>query len=923
IELTCKDTAGRTITQSEYLNYYEDLYYSSESLYYRFANQKVESASNSAYQYYSGYTATYALGERVGIQLLENSLEPVDAQGNTLYTLVQDGILDSGVVPATSFSFTQNERYLPNLTVVGAYFDGRHIYPVSSCSVLYDPAEHELSLSVTPDRNTYRPGDKVSLDVAVTDASGAPVSTDISVSVVDEAVFALAGQNIDPLGTLYQSVYSYTLAAFTSYNQYAFDRFNDGGGKGGGGGGMETGGGDMPRGQFKDTAAVLSATTDQDGRAALSFTLPDNLTSWRITGVTVTDDLCAGTARTNINTTIPLFVSPVYNTTYVEGDDIAFTARAYGDKVTNDTEVAFTTTVTTGKRKKEEQTLTLPAGEFAQFDFGKLAAGDYTVLFGAQADGESDAVEHSFTVKKSALEMPLSRGVTQGEVSGLRAEKYPVWLGFYDSQYAEYIQTLEHLAGQYGSRADQQTAYAVAAGLLKQFADDDEILTTLQSSDAITADFADYQRSSGGVCLHSYDYPDVQLTARAAVAAPELFNTETMVSYLDEVVNTGWYELTNTCAAIMGLAALRQPVLTDAKAMLKNASALSDIGILYLTLALAYLGDTDGARAAYDTYIAPHIVTGEQWSYYDVPAVSDDGEIIYTEDGSVMKADTGKGDYDRFDDALTLTGAKLERTALVMLLAQQTGLADTDALLRYVRDNSSYDVSTLSEQTAYVNHFVPAYTDTAVVSYNRGLFPTTLELKKGGIRYIPFNKNQLAKSNVTVKNGDVGILASYTGTPDSLAKDPSTEITVSKSIRKQDAGPLNAGDLALVSITVTFGGDAPTGQYDIAEWVPSSLRFQSAFYPGYGTNGIWLDSQEGQRLTMSLYYSGNDTIPTDGPPTQNNTYTIAYYARCVTDGDSRVDSTYVIHRPSGAMNFTEQATLSLGDAFKPIDLTSK
>lgn len=924
IELSCKDTAGMKVINSVYLSYYGDFDNDGEIndlKYYRYANTKedIQDYRGSYYGWYNwnGSTASYELGETVGIQLLENA-RPAEAKGTILYTVLQDKIIDRGIAMGqTAFSFTETEKHLPNVNIAGAYFDGRHVFPVSYCSATFNPKAREVELTVTPDKTDYRPGDKVSLTIEAKDKSGKPVQGELVVSVADEAVFAIAPQYADPAQSLYQSVYYYNIVTFASYVQHSF--FNSGGGKGGGGdGGART--------DFKDTAFFLPTQTDINGKALVSFTLPDNLTSWRITTVSVAEaagKLIGGADITNVSAKLPLFVSPVYNTIYIEGDDIAFTARAYGDKVVNITPVDFTATVSDGGKVNKELKTTNTADEYAQFSFGKLAAGSYKVTFKAQTGGESDAVEVPFTVKQSGIEMQVSREVAANEVSSLSPLKYPVWLGFYDSQYKDYMKTLDNLLASGGQRADQQVAYEVASRLMRQYAEKEDILPEPEQK----TDFSDYQEPGGGVRVYSYDSTDVQLTARAAAAAPELFNTENMIRYFNDILKSGYWQTTEVAAAIMGLAALKQPVLTDAKAMLKKSDVLLDLDYLYLTAALAYLGDTDAAQKAYDAYIAPSIVTNEAWAYYDVTvhprAVTDEFTGYQQESGVVSAADSGKGGS-MPQDALTQTGANLKRTALTMLIAMKLNHGDTEKLLSYIRDNSAYDVATLLEQTAYLQGFVPKTTDTAVVAFNKGLFPTNLELKKSGIRYVPFDKSQLAKANITVKNGSVGIVAAYTGVPGSLSSKPSSDITIEKTITPENGGTLKAGELVRVNIKVHMTENAPVGVYNLSEWVPSSLRFDSAVYEATADGGIWLDAKEGQRLTMCLYRSGDPYSKRGEQPKQKTDYSFTYLARCVTEGDSKVDSTYIVNRASGATAFTKSGDMiSVKGGFRQSVTTSK
>lgn len=915
IQMSYKDTTGRAVTQDEYINYYQERYYSTQQKTYRFVNDKTESADRARAWYDSlGYSAQYALGETVSISLQENGVKA--SGGRLLYTLVQDGVKSFAVAENGTFSFAQSEQYIPNMQVIGAYFDGTHIYPVNPCSVTFDTSQRALTVEVQPDREQYRPGDKVTLELTAKDAQGRPAAADIAVSVVDEALFALADQSVTPLAGLYSPIYYPTVEQFASYNQYNFDGYDGEGGKGGGG--PETGGGGdrEQRDNFLDTAAFLTAVTDKNGKARLSFSLPDNLTSWRITTAAITTDLQAGATVTNISTQLPLFVSAIYNTVYIEGDSVAFLLRAYGDSLSQESDVTYTAVVSDAKKRKEEKTATQKVQQgVAYLDFGMLAAGDYKVTFRAQSGDERDAVEYPFTVKKSALELSISREITPEQASSLTAEKYPVWLGFYDKQYAEYIKTIEYLASQYGDRSDQRTASVVATALLKEYADDDEKFS--KQYDDRDTELAVYQKQDGGIRVYTYDYPDVQLTARMATAAGDRYNAEATRQYLDRYLNYSWYEQTEVCAAIMGLAVLKQPVLTDAKIMIKRAQTLTDLDILYLCVALSYLGDEETAVQAYNTYIAPKVKRNDYWSYYDSSMNKKDASA---QDEAGIMQESGKGGQIAAQSEI---GANLQHTALLLLLAQKTGCADADALVRYARENSAYDISVLPELTAYVTHFMPSGNDTAVVRFNRFLLPTTLELKKGGIRYVPFTKNQLIKSNIAVTGGEVGITAHYTGMPDALANTASSDISITKAIARKGGGLLKVGDLAEITLTVTMGENAPTGLYNVNEWVPSSLRYQSVVYPiGINTGGIWINMRESQRMRLAFYHQGGLSLEESVSGKRQNTYSVTYYARCVAESDSAVDSTYVVHAASGAFNATPKSTLPVAEGAKSQTLSS-
>ena len=111
--------------------------------------------------------------------------------------------------------------------------------------------------------------------------------------MVDESVFAIQDQQVDLIGQLYRNVYSPYITAKASYVEYDLSEI-DGGGKGGGAG-DEMG---PMRSEFLDTAVFQQLVCDQQGKASVSFQLPDNVTDWRITAAA----LCGKKAGDNIGT---------------------------------------------------------------------------------------------------------------------------------------------------------------------------------------------------------------------------------------------------------------------------------------------------------------------------------------------------------------------------------------------------------------------------------------------------------------------------------------------------------------------------------------------------------------------------------------------------------------------------------------------
>ncbi len=193
-------------------------------------------------------------------------------------------------------------------------------------------AEKELQVKLTADcgRQTAdsgppsvvcRPQDNAKLTLEATDSAGQPVEAEFSLALVDKAVLSLVDDTSVPLLKAFYTRRGLSVQTSSSLMR-SVDRLNDAiqqGDKGGGGGD----GADAPpvRRDFRDTAYWNAhVTTDAAGRAQLSITLPDNLTTWSLTAKGVSLDTRVGEARTEVISTKDLLLRPVTPRFFVQGD---------------------------------------------------------------------------------------------------------------------------------------------------------------------------------------------------------------------------------------------------------------------------------------------------------------------------------------------------------------------------------------------------------------------------------------------------------------------------------------------------------------------------------------------------------------------------------------------------------------------------
>ncbi|MCB0185519.1 MAG: hypothetical protein KDE31_14725, partial [Caldilineaceae bacterium] len=154
------------------------------------------------------------------------------------------------------------------------------------------PVNKRLSVTVTPDRAGYAPREEATLTIRVQDEGGNPVRAELSLAVVDEAIYQLSE---DLSADLYATFYGKRPLGVATFDSMAPTRTLNGYG-GGGGGGFAP---DNPRQDFPDTAYWLPAvTTDESGVATITVSLPDTLTSWRaiVKAITAATQVGAGGA---------------------------------------------------------------------------------------------------------------------------------------------------------------------------------------------------------------------------------------------------------------------------------------------------------------------------------------------------------------------------------------------------------------------------------------------------------------------------------------------------------------------------------------------------------------------------------------------------------------------------------------------------
>jgi uncharacterized protein YfaS (alpha-2-macroglobulin family) len=300
---------------------------------------------------------TYQPGDTAQI-LVQSPFSPAEG----LLTVNRSGIIytqrfqiEDGTA---TLSIPIEEQYIPNINIQidltgstsrvddqGNVLENapkRPAYAVGQLTLKIPPLNHTLSVEVTPAQKELAPGQEATLSLQVKDAEGNPAAdAEVAVVVVDEAILALTNYQIsDPVSLFYtergldlSSFYSRasiilvnplslmqaanqardnSLMSFAAPQAVESTRVVEEMVVSKEAGARDDGSASTAikiRSDFNPLAAFLpSVHTDGDGRAQVTFKLPDNLTRYRVMVVAVHADRQFGTAETNLTARLPLMV---------------------------------------------------------------------------------------------------------------------------------------------------------------------------------------------------------------------------------------------------------------------------------------------------------------------------------------------------------------------------------------------------------------------------------------------------------------------------------------------------------------------------------------------------------------------------------------------------------------------------------------
>lgn len=344
----------------------------------------------------------YEVGETAKLLIkspYDNAKALITAERGTIqdYWIVD---VDNGLY---EHEFPIKESYAPNIYLSALLFSDDPEVKHGQVRYSIGTNKNDLVVDVTANKTHYLPGEEVTLTVETKDHWGKSVPAEVSLAVADLSVLALKGNPKKNPTVFFYDGFPLSVTTESNIKNILHEVDIPLGTKGGGGADPD----DLAkkkRGVFKDTAFwEASVRTDQTGKATVTFTLPDNLTTWQVEGLGITKDTKLGVDYSEFTTKKDLMAVPLKPRFVVPGDTFSLGAKVFNqtDKDAKvKVELESDTLVFTDS---QEESVSIDAGESKTVYFNVVAPKDMTrgthvFTFTARDNMFVDSVEQTIPI---------------------------------------------------------------------------------------------------------------------------------------------------------------------------------------------------------------------------------------------------------------------------------------------------------------------------------------------------------------------------------------------------------------------------------------------------------------------------------------------------------------------------------------------
>jgi len=924
------------------------------------------------------YQKQFSIGDRIDLELKISGDKELASQ-NILFYRYQNNIDKVSIVSDLNFGESFEKELMPSAQYRAVVLGPYGFEETNTVTASFKEGDNDLTINIEPEKESYRPQEKVKINLSVKDKDNHSVSAELNVAIVDEALFHILPYNWqeDILETLYSNIYIWPMTGASQYEFLEEDMVARTGGAEMGGcfgrgtpvlmfdnsskpieeikvgdkiltfakednrilksaivqgisqhpvddyliinghleitpehkiyvndkwqyaGNIKIGDmlvdknglaqkvfsverkktnntivynivvgkyhtyfakgyfvhnqekGGTVRSEFVDVAFYQTIKTDNKGRAEISFTAPDNITSWRTTVRAFSpNDLKAGQSVKLIKTSLPFFVNATLNNYYLTGDSPIARLRVFGTDYQQNTTTKFTLKSDSLDLYKTEDSI----DNFIYFPLGQLPDNEnkYEFTVSAKQNSLEDSVireielfKNYFRTSESSI-YNLSDNLSNinGNNDGFTK------LTFMDTGKGKFYQALWGHTYLYGIRSDQIAASFFGEKLLAQYFNEPEPAEPL--------DLSDYHTPEGGISLFPYSDNDLEVSAKMADLAPEFIFENELKSYFREALRDKKADIHRISKSLYGLASLDDLVLVKIN-LIKEREELNLEDKIYIALALAKLGDKENARKIYQEDIRDqlHFQGQEAW---------------FNQEEDMTK--------------------RVKMTGTAGVLASYLGISeDTDALWDYIDDhNPEKDLDLLEETLLIKSELARLKDETAEFSFETNSRKESVVLEKGRTYSLTLSSDELKTIKFNNIKGEINLASFYerSKNPEELSKNNEISLSRKYLVNNVSTNYFNEGDVVLVRLDPDILSSAIDGQYQVIDYLPSGLKpitriYESGLSRGTDCNPVWYPSKIIDNTVYFNIYKGFNSTQ------YCSDRTINYYARVVSKGSYRAN----------------------------------
>lgn len=830
VELTLKDPDGHVARRTAYASVEHDFGGPQESASLGLTDDQ-------------GDASEFGIGDEVDVTMRDASRSGTPEDDRRLFYLAQRGLRDVTVARSRRFVTEFPAWGPPNIEIGAVRFTGAGYVDAGRFQARFRSSDRAITVDLRPDKARYGPRDEVTLGVRTWNSDGDPMPATVVLRAVDEKLFAIGAASVDdPLGELYASVGAGIHATYLSHR---------GPGNRGEGGDTGGGGGDD---QFRDTVLFQAVETGPDGRASVTFRLSDDLTSWRVGASAIGAGLEAGAGSTLVPVGLPFFIDAAIAPEYLLADRPAIQIRGFGSALDPDDQVTFAVDAdslglhVSDLRADAFKAVTVPLPDLK---LGKHSM-TITARTGSGSSRRTDRLTRSFEVVASRLTHTRTSYTGVSGPTAIEGGDGITEIIVSDAGSGQELPLLVELAAGGSARLERALAADLATTLITQRFPSGAAEAAVPSFDA-----DQYQTDDGGVAILPYASSDLEVSALAAIVAPERFHPHRLTRYFRAIADDARATRERRIYALAGLAGLGAPVLPEIRAAVADPGLTVREGLM-AGLGAATLGDAATARS---------VITS---------LVTEFGEGV----GEQARLRVG-------DDAADITAA----TALMAMLMASTGDPVASRYRAYVDANPSLEVPYELHAVGYVGwvleHRPPA---AASFAYQSGGDRRVVELRPGETFGLKLTKSQLGTFSVEPVEGAIGVTSSWREPAKATTFEKDPDVRIERRVRP--SGAVRARDLVVVDLMVTFGPRAAAGCHRVTEVVPSGLV-------PVGVLEDWMDPETGERQRDHTYpeeQAGQRVTFCAMTSRTERTARLRYVARVITLGTYRWESAIVESR---------------------------